>query len=174
MLDRAVKHALASYEYSLRTILYCEADKQAQSVLQARIEDKLLDNAPIWPDVRTLEISKLAGSVDCIIAGFPCQPFSVAGKRAGIQDQRYLFGDIVRLAQETGIPLLFLENVPGLLSGKDGETAPISDVMRILAEAGFNAKWCCVQASEAGAPHKRERFFCIAWKREELGNAAEE
>ncbi|MDE1161914.1 MAG: DNA cytosine methyltransferase [Acidobacteriaceae bacterium] len=166
MLDRGVGAALKAQDYDLRTILYCERETYAQEVLKARMQDKLLCEAPIWSDVTTLDASQLRGHVDCIIAGFPCQPFSVAGKRAGIEDERYLFGDVLRITNEAGAALLFLENVPGLLSAKSDTTAPIADVMRLLDEAGFDATWQCHTAEEAGAPHKRERWFCIAWRRE--------
>jgi DNA (cytosine-5)-methyltransferase 1 len=166
MLDKGCHDALESLGYDLRTILYCDNNKHAQEVLKARMQDGNIHPAPIWSDVTTLHITKLRGHVDCIIAGFPCQPFSFAGKRAGIQDQRYLFADIIRLANEGGVSVLLLENVPGLLSAKKEATAPISDVMRLLAEAGFNAAWQCVCADDAEvkAPHKRERVFIIAWR----------
>jgi len=179
MLDRGCAEALKNHGYDLRTILYCDNNKHAQEVLKARMQDGNVHQAPIWSDVTALNITKLRGYVDCIIAGFPCQPFSFAGKRAGIEDERYLFADIIRLANEGSVPLLFLENVPGLLSAKKEATAPITDVMRLLAEAGFNATWHCVRADETElqAPHKRERVFIIAWRtvtpEQELDNSTE-
>lgn len=148
MLDRGCADALKEHDYELRTILYCENNAYAKEVLAARMQEGKLSKAPIWSDVTTLHVTELAGHIDCIIAGFPCQPFSVAGKRAGIEDGRYLFAHIIRLANEARVPLLYLENVPGLLSGKKDATAPISDVARLLAEAGFDAIWHCVSASE--------------------------
>jgi len=167
MLDKGVAEALKQYGYDLRTILYCDHDKHSQEVLKARMQDGNIHQAPIWDDVTSLHIEKLRGCVDCIIAGFPCQPFSYAGKRTGITDERYLFSDIIRLANEGNVPLLFLENVPGLLTGKDGSAPPITDVLKLMAEAGFDATWCCVNASdpEIQAPHKRERLFIIAWRK---------
>ncbi len=164
MLDRGCAAALKTQDYELRTILYCEREKYAQEVLQARMQDDLLYRAPIWSDVTTLNATQLEGHIDVVIAGFPCQPFSVAGKRAGLEDERYLFADVIRIANEAGASLLFLENVPGLLSGKKDGTAPVTDVMRLMDEAGFDAVWHCHTASEAGAPHKRERWFCLAWR----------
>ena len=167
MLDRGCHDALESLGYDLRTILYCESNVYAQAILKARMQDRAIQEAPIWPDVTTLNATQLRGSVDAIVAGFPCQPFSFAGKRAGIQDERYLFADIIRIANEANVPLLFLENVPGVLTtGKSATAPPVADVMRLLAEARFDAVWQCVSASEdeIGAPHKRERFFCIAWR----------
>ena len=98
MLDRGTARALKEHGYDLRTILYCEHDPYAQSVLNARMQDGHLHQAPIWEDVSTLHITELRGRADCIIAGLPCQPFSLAGNRACLQDERYLFADIMRLA----------------------------------------------------------------------------
>lgn len=165
MLDRGVHAAIRTQGYDARTILYCESDEYARNVLSARMRDGSIEAAPIWDDVTTLHLDEFAGWIDAIVAGFPCQPFSLAGSRLGIEDERYLFGDIIRLAEEARIPLLFLENVPGLLTTRKDATAAIADVARLLDKAGFDAVWDCVQAAEAGAPHKRERFFCIAWRR---------
>lgn len=176
MLDRAVSAALARLGYDVRTILYCDKDKHSQEVIAARIKDGLIDDAPVWPDVTSLDGAALRGIADCIVAGFPCQPFSVAGKRAGLKDARYLFLDILRIADAAGIRLLLLENVFGMLTETvDRETgehvlAPIGDVQRLLAESCFHARWLCLSANDITdqhghiSPHGRERWFCCAWR----------
>lgn len=181
MLDRATHRALSRIGYGVRTILYCDKEKHSQEVLAARIKDGLIDDAPIWPDVTSLDGGALRGMADCIVGGFPCQPFSVAGKRAGLKDARYLFLDILRVADEAGIGLLLLENVFGLLTETvDRETgepvlAPIGDVQRLLAESGFHARWLCLSADDITdehgrvSPHGRERWFCVCWR--ELAHA---
>lgn len=181
MLDRAARGAIAAIGYEVRTILYCDKEKWSQEVLKTRIKDGLIDDAPIWPDVTSLDGAAFWGVADCIVAGFPCQPFSVAGKRAGLKDARYLFLDILRVADEAGIGLLLLENVFGLLAESvDRETglpvlAPIGDVQRLLAESGFHARWVCLSADDITdgrgviSPHGRERWFCICWR--ELADA---
>lgn len=172
-LDRAVHAALAQFGIASRTVAYVESNPAAQEVIRARIVDGHLQDAPIWPDVVTFPGARFRGHVDGIVAGFPCQPFSVAGKKLGIKDERYLFGDVVRIADESGCELLFLENTPGLLipdSKRPDEPAPISDVSRLMAQSGFDCAWLPLSASDVGAPHGRERWWCIAWRELANGN----
>lgn len=166
-LDRAVADALRHFGFRARTLVYVEESAHAQAVIRARIRDGLLDDAPIWSDVCTFAGARLRGFALAIVAGFPCQPFSLAGKRAGSDDERYLFGEVVRIALEAGCEILFLENVPGLLIPdvrRPDEPAPISDVSRLLAESGFDCAWLPLAAEDVGAPHGRERWWAIAWR----------
>src|SRR5690349_16457010 len=107
MLDRSVECTLAHFGIQSRVVAYVEQNKAAQEVLRARIRDGRLHDAPIWPDVVTFPGRRFRGYVDAVVAGFPCQPFSVAGKKLGIEDERYLFGDVVRIADESNARLLF-------------------------------------------------------------------
>ncbi len=163
-LDRAVTAALAHFGIESRVVCYVESSKAAHEVIRARVKDGLLPDAPIWPDVVTFPGARFRGYVDGLVAGLPCQPFSVAGKRDGEADERYLFGEVVRVADETGCRLLFLENVAGLLIPDSGEPAPIAGVSRLMAQSGFDALWCPLSAEDVGAPHGRERWWCIAWR----------
>lgn len=166
-LDRAVGATLTRFGYRTRTLCYVENNPKAHEVIRARIRDGLLDDAPIWTDVATFPGTRFRGYARAIVAGFPCQPFSLAGKRNGTDDARYLFGDVVRIALESGSELMFLENVPGLLIPdvrRPDEPAPISDVSRFLAESGFDCAWLPLSAEDVGAPHGRERWWCIAWR----------
>jgi len=100
--------------------------------------------------------------VDLIVAGFPCQPVSTAGKRAGIHDERWLFDDITRLVSGMGTqPDLFLENVPGLLTANDGDA--MGRVVHGLAGIGYGVTWGTLPASAIGAPHRRNRWWGLAW-----------
>jgi DNA (cytosine-5)-methyltransferase 1 len=98
--------------------------------------------------------------VDIITAGFPCQPVSSAGLRAGIDDERWLIRDVVSVWTRSGARWLILENVWGLLTANEGRA--FGEVLDALAEVGATARWACVPASDAGAPHRRERWFCVA------------
>jgi DNA (cytosine-5)-methyltransferase 1 len=99
--------------------------------------------------------------VDLIVAGFPCQPVSTAGQRAGIHDERWLFDDITRLAGRMGTrPDLFLENVPGLLSANGGDA--MGRVVYGLAGIGYHITWGTLSASAVGAPHRRNRWWGLA------------
>jgi DNA (cytosine-5)-methyltransferase 1 len=100
--------------------------------------------------------------VDVITAGFPCQPFSVAGKQRGRDDDRFLIPEMIRIIHECQPTVVFLENVPGFASLNDG--AEFKALLRTLAEMGFDAQWGHIGASDIGAPHKRERWFCVAYK----------
>ncbi|MCI0402033.1 MAG: DNA cytosine methyltransferase [Acidobacteria bacterium] len=166
--DRACRRVLG---VELRPVCYVENSEHAARVLRARIRDDLLPDAPIWPDVRTFPGARYRGHVDALTAGFPCQPFSVAGKRAGERDARYLFGHVMRTAVETGAGILWLENVPGIRYPDeedldDGSSipvpAPLAGVARLLAESGFAALWGSLAADDLDAPHARERWWCLA------------
>lgn len=105
--------------------------------------------------------------VDIITAGFPCQPVSVAGRRKGDKDERWLWPDIVRLLREIRPRWLLVENVPGLLSVEAGRL--FGGVLRDLAESGYNAEWDCIPASAVGAPHIRDRVWLVAYPAERPG-----
>ena len=113
--------------------------------------------APIWDDVRTFDGQPLRGAIDTILAGYPCQPFSAAGKRLGESDERHLWPDIARIITEVGPRWVFLENVAGHVS-LGAET-----VLRDLRGMGFTPAAGLFSAREVGAPHKRQRWFCVAY-----------
>lgn len=99
--------------------------------------------------------------VDVIAGGFPCQPFSVAGKRQGANDERYLLPEMLRIVSEVKPHVVLFENVPGFASLNDG--AEFKLLLRALAEMGFDAQWGHIRASDVGAPHRRERWFLGAY-----------
>ncbi len=139
-----------------RTVGYCERETFPASTLVARMEDSSLDQAPIWDDLETFPGKSYRGKVDIISAGFPCQPFSTAGSKKGLDDERWLWPLIDRIVCDVGPRFVFLENVPGLIDKGLGE------ILGALAEAGFDAEVGCFTASEVGASHKRERIFILA------------
>lgn len=98
--------------------------------------------------------------VDLVSGGIPCQPHSVAGRREGIADDRWLWPAFFTLVRDVGACDLFLENVPGLLSASDG--AAFGIILRDLAQGGWAAEWISLRASDVGAPHERERVFLLA------------
>ena len=142
----------------LRVIAYGERDIAAATVLAARMADGQIDAAPIWSDVTTFDGARWAGSVDIVMGGVPCQPFSVAGKRRGQDDERWIWPDIWRWVREVRPRFVYLENVPGFVR----HGLPV--VLKDLAEAGFAAEWDCFSAAQLGAPHKRERVFVLAYR----------
>ena len=106
-------------------------------------------------------------AVDVITAGFPCQPFSVAGKRLGSEDKRFLIPEMLRVIKEISPNVVFLENVPNFTTINNGNE--FRQLLKWFAQNGYNAQWQNIRAEDAGAPHRRERWFCIAYK--EMGNA---
>lgn len=142
-----------------KTICYIENEPYCQKVLQARIKDGLLDDAPIWDDIRTFKGKTWRGSIDVIFGGFPCQNVSVAGKQAGIKvgTNSGLWIEFARIVGEVRPQFVFIENVRGLV--KRG----LGYVLKDLSCLGYDAEWRIISAAEVGAPHKRERIFIVAY-----------
>ena len=156
-LDLAVRNVLGA-----ETEAYVEIDKFCQKVLKARIKDGYLDDAEIFDDIKTFKWEK----TDMVVGGFPCQPFSVAGERKGEADERNMWPDTLRVIRMARPQYVFLENVPGLLSGDDGGgQSYVYTVLRDLAEEGFDAEWEVIGADDAGSSHRRKRWFCFAYRK---------
>ncbi|HEM6557956.1 DNA cytosine methyltransferase [Streptococcus suis] len=110
------------------------------------------------------------GRVDVICGGFPCQAFSIAGKRAGFEDTRgTLFFEIARFASILRPKYLFLENVTGLLNHDNGNT--FETIIRALEELGYDAEWQVFNSKNFGVPQNRERVFIIGHLRGAGGRA---
>jgi len=139
-----------------RTVGYVERDSYAAAILVARMGEAALDPAPVWDDLTTFDGTTWRGRVDLVTAGFPCQPVSLAGKRLAQEDERWLWPEVARIVCGVEPQLVFLENVPGLLVRGFG------DVLRDLAELGFDAEWGVFSAAGSGAPHLRRRVFILA------------
>jgi len=138
------------------TICAVEIEPYCREVLLRRQRDGVLPLFPIWDDVRAFDGRPWNGLVDVITAGFPCQPFSVAGKSLGIDDPRNLWAETIRVIREVGPRFALLENVPGLLAHDY-----FGQILGDLAAAGFDAQWDVVSAAEVGAPHRRERLWIV-------------
>ncbi len=100
--------------------------------------------------------------VDVITAGFPCQPFSVAGKKLASEDDRFLIPEMLRVIREVKPSVVFFENVPHFATINNGNE--FKGLLTWLAQNGYNAQWQYIRAEDAGAPHRRERWFCVAYK----------
>ena len=115
-----------------------------------------------WPDVPNLGNIKeidwaTVEPVDVIAGGYPCQPFSTAGKRQGDKDERHLWPYFLRAISELRPRFALLENVRGHLS------MGFDRVLGDLAEIGYDAEWQIVSAASVGAPHRRDRIICVAY-----------
>lgn len=152
----ATKHLLG-----WTTVGYVEWDDYCQRVLRARIDDGLLDDAPIFGDIRTFinegYAAAYTGMVDVVTGGFPCQPFSIAGKQAGADDPRNMWPATIGCVRVVRPRYCFFENVPGLLNSGYFPT-----ILCDLAESGFDVRWRVLSAAELGAPHRRDRLWMVA------------
>ena len=141
----------------IRTVCYVENEVGASKILGARIRDGILDDAPIWTDLRTFDAKAWRGKIHLVTGGFPCQPHSIAGKKRGADDPRELSGEVLRIAEELGCPTLFLENVETIKRFYWDTIRPQ------LHRLGYKTKEGIFSAEEAGAPHRRRRFFILAY-----------
>lgn len=136
---------------------YVERDAYAASVLLARMEVASLEPAPVWcGNLEDLDTAPFLG-VDLVTAGFPCQPWSAAGKRKGTDDERWIWPAIASLLRRVRPRFVFLENVRALISG-----GGLGLVLADLADLGFDAEWTVLSAGEVGASQQRERVFILA------------
>ena len=154
----------------VRTVSYVEIEAFCQANLANKIEEGWMDSAPIWSDLKTFPAESFYGKVDGITGGYPCQPFSNAGKRAGEDDPRHLWPYIRKHIQTISPRWVFLENVEGHLS------LGLSTVISDLDEDGYDTTWGIFSAEEIGAPHQRKRVFILAVQRgsKEMGDPASE
>lgn len=97
---------------------------------------------------------------DILCAGFPCQPFSIAGKRLGFEDVRgTLFFEIARIIKDKRPKAFILENVSGIVSHDGGKT--LDTILKILIELGYNVSWKLLNAKNYGIPQNRNRWYCV-------------
>lgn len=141
---------------SLRTIAYAEIEASAIELLLARMEGGSLDAAPIWTNLRTFPWGAFSGRVDILSGGYPCQPFSAAGKRLGADDERHLWPAIADGIRILRPRMCFFENVEGHIS------LGLREVVDELGAMGYRATWGVFSAAEVGAPHQRKRVFIMA------------
>lgn len=125
-----------------------------------KVLEKHWPDVPRWRDVRTLtgdDFYKQTGlrTVDVISGGFPCQPFSVAGKQEGKNDERYLWPEMCRVISELKPHYIVGENVPGILR------IAAADVVTDLEREGYNIVVFDYEAAAVGAFHRRERVFFV-------------
>lgn len=140
---------------------YVEKDEFCQKLLREKMNYGIFNQAPIFSNIKAFisegYAKKYKGMVDLITAGFPCQPFSVAGRRKGEQDERNLWPETLACIREVQPRYAFLENVPGLLT-----SGYFGTVIGQMAEIGYGCKWTCLSALRIGANHKRSRLWILA------------
>jgi len=149
------------YLLGWQTVGYVEIDDYCQRVIRRRIDDGHFDNAPIFGDIRVFLSEGYAesyqGMVDVITAGFPCQPFSVAGKQERESDPRNLWPETIHVIRKAKPKCVLLENVPGIR-----QYLPV--VIRDLRRTGYTVKRpTIIAAASVGAGHIRNRVWIYAY-----------
>jgi len=115
-----------------------------------------MEPAPIWTDLKSFPWAEFRDRVDILTGGYPCQPFSAAGKRLGTEDPRHLWPFIADGIRILRPKLCFFENVEGHIS------LGLREVIGDLEQIGYTTAWGIFSASEVGAPHQRKRVFILA------------
>jgi DNA (cytosine-5)-methyltransferase 1 len=139
-----------------RTVCHVEIEAFAIANLVAKMESGQLDAAPIYTDLKTLPMDCFRDRVSILTSGYPCQPFSAAGKRAGKDDPRHLWPYIVDIIKAVRPVRCFFENVEGHIS------LGLREVIEDLEGLGYSTAWGIFSAVEVGAPHQRKRVFILA------------
>ncbi len=144
---------------NFETVAFCDNDKYSNLVLQ-----KHWKGVKIYNDVKEITKEKLIADgiqlPDIITGGFPCQPFSVAGKQAGTDDDRHLWPVMFRIIQELTPRWVIGENVKGLTNIQDGVV--FETVCSDLEGEGYEVRAFNIPAAGVGAPHRRERIWIVA------------
>jgi len=145
--------------YSYYCVGACEVDKWCRQTYKRNF-----GHEPEWADSRAVDPSELP-DFDLFCAGFPCQSFSIAGKRRGFRDIRgTLFFEIIRICSERRPKYLLLENVKGLLSVDNGFT--FETILSSLSDIGYDLQWEVLNSKHFGVPQNRERVFIIGHLRD--------
>jgi len=152
-----IERGLAKAGVNCRTIVNVEIEAFAVANLVKEMEAGRMDSAPIFTDVKTFPSKQFRGRICGIVAGYPCQPFSVAGRGDGAADPRHLWPYIYKHIQTINPVWVFLENVRGHV--KNG----LREVLKDLENGGYRTEWGIFSAAEVGAPHRRARVFVLAY-----------
>jgi DNA (cytosine-5)-methyltransferase 1 len=147
--------ALAARWMGWETVQFVEIDEFCQKVLK-----KNFPNVPIFGDITQFDGTKYKGTIDILTGGFPCQPFSVAGKRKGIEDDRYFWPEMLRTIREIQPRYIVAENVSGLVNWNWGMV--FNKVQADLEAQGYEVLPFLLPACAVNAYHRRDRIWIIA------------
>tara|TARA_R110002072_G_scaffold6235_9_gene37250 strand:- start:216 stop:1103 length:888 start_codon:yes stop_codon:yes gene_type:complete len=139
-----------------RVLAYVEIEAYAIANLVNKMESGQLDAAPIYTDLKTFPAHLFRDCVDLITGGYPCQPFSAAGRRKGEEDPRHLWPYIRKHINAIRPTQCFFENVEGHIS------LGLSSVLSDMEEDGYSTTWGVFSAAEVGAPHQRKRVYILS------------
>jgi DNA (cytosine-5)-methyltransferase 1 len=149
---------LAAEWMGWRNAFHCEQDEECKKVLQHHWPEAVLHD-----DVKTLNGKEYAGKIDILTGGFPCQPYSAAGKRKGKNDERHLWPEMLRIIREISPTWVVGENVHGLLNWSGGLV--FTEIISDMEAAGYWIAPYLLPAAGINAPHRRYRIFFVCRKR---------
>lgn len=148
---------LAAVSLGWTNIFNCEIDPFCQHVLKCHFPD-----ATQYSDIHAADFTIWRGRIDVLTGGFPCQPFSQAGKRRGTDDERYLWGEMLRTIGEIQPRWVVGENVLGIVNWSRGLV--FEQVCSDMEAAGYEVTPYVLPAAGVGAPHQRYRVFFVAYR----------
>ena len=138
-------------------LLFCDKLPEARSVIEARMKDGSLPKAAFVDDVRKVRRRKNLRA-DLVCGGFPCVGFSSSGKREGFENSKTrIYHEFVKTVAKARPRIVFMENVPGVIKG-------LPRIHRDFKALGYELLWTLLAACQVGAPHRRNRWFCIAYR----------
>ena len=157
--------SLAAHWIGWKTVAFVEKEPYCQKVLS-----KNFPGVPIVDDIRDYKPKKHAADIIC--GGFPCQPFSSAGKRKGKEDDRFLWPEMLRVIREVQPTWVVGENVAGILSMDGGVV--FEEICASLEDEGYAVQSFVIPAISQGAPHRRDRVWIVGYAEHNGRNAAKE
>jgi DNA (cytosine-5)-methyltransferase 1 len=147
---------LAAEWMGWENVFHCEWNNFGQRVLK-----HYWPNAESFNDITKTDFTKYANKIDILTGGFPCQPYSSAGKRLGKEDERHLWPEMLRAIREISPSFVVGENVRGLTNWNGGMV--FDEVCAELENLGYQVAPVIIPACGVGAPHRRERVWFIAY-----------
>ena len=153
---------LAAEWMGWENVFHCEYDPFCQKILKHHFP-----NSKLYEDIKTFKATKYRGRIDILTGGFPCQPFSTSGKRRGTEDERNLWGEMLRIIQEVSPRYVVGENVRGLLNWSGG--VQFEQVCADLETEGYDVTPYLLPACGKNAPHRRDRIWFVAQNTDKNG-----
>ncbi len=154
-----------AFKESLKCVFVSELDQFAQSTYKLNFKDDF----SIQGDITEIKNNEIP-DFDICLAGFPCQAFSIAGKRLGFDDdykgicRGTLFQDVVRICEDKKPKVIFCENVKGLLSHDKGRT--LSVITKAFDQIGYNVRYDVLNSKNFGVPQNRERIYIVCFRKD--------
>jgi len=150
--------SLAAEWMGWETLAWCEWNEFGQKILKHHFP-----NAEGFGDLTKTDFTKYANRIDILTGGFPCQPYSQAGKRLGTEDDRHLWPEMLRVIREVQPTYVVGENVYGIVNWNGGLV--FNEVQTDLENEGYEVQACVLPACSVGALHRRDRTWFVAYSK---------